>query len=98
MSRLAAAGSSTFALSAISGPVFSTNVVGTVIEPFFDATTRISLAIDDTELRQGTEMADAAARQVEVMSLLLNGGGVAQRLEAGEGSKFVGGDVGEHVR
>jgi signal transduction histidine kinase len=44
-----------------------------LIEPFFDATTRISLAIDDPELRQGTEMADAAARQVEVLSLLLNG-------------------------
>ncbi|HEX6568873.1 MAG TPA: nitrate- and nitrite sensing domain-containing protein [Acidimicrobiales bacterium] len=44
-----------------------------LIEPFFDATTRISLAIDDPELRQGTEMADAAARQIEVLSLLING-------------------------
>ena len=31
---------------------------------------RISLAIDDPELRQGTELADAAAREIEVMSLL----------------------------
>jgi signal transduction histidine kinase len=44
-----------------------------LISPFFDATTRISLAIDDPELRQGTEMADAAARQIEDLSLLLNG-------------------------
>src|SRR5690606_9851880 len=43
-----------------------------VIEPFFDATTRISLAVDDPELRQGTELADAAAREYETMSLLLN--------------------------
>jgi signal transduction histidine kinase len=44
-----------------------------LIAPFFDATTRISLAIDDPELRQGTELADAAARQIEELSLLLNG-------------------------
>ncbi|HET6773040.1 MAG TPA: nitrate- and nitrite sensing domain-containing protein, partial [Acidimicrobiales bacterium] len=44
-----------------------------LISPFFDATTRISLAIDDPELRQGTELADAAARQIEDLSLLLNG-------------------------
>ncbi len=43
------------------------------IAPFFDATTRISLAIDDPELRQGTEIADAGARQIEDLSLLLNG-------------------------
>jgi signal transduction histidine kinase len=43
-----------------------------LIEPFFDATTRISLAIDDPELRQGTELSDTAARQIEVLSLLLN--------------------------
>jgi signal transduction histidine kinase len=42
----------------------------TLIEPFFDATTRIALAIDDPELRQGTEMADASTRQIEVLSLL----------------------------
>ena len=44
-----------------------------LIQPFFDATTRISLAIDDPELRQGTELADTATRQIEEMSLLLNG-------------------------
>jgi signal transduction histidine kinase len=42
----------------------------TLIEPFIDATTRIALAIDDPELRQGTEMADASTRQIEVLSLL----------------------------
>jgi signal transduction histidine kinase len=41
-----------------------------LIEPIFDATTRISLAINDPELRQGTELADAAARQIEVLSQL----------------------------
>ena len=41
-----------------------------LIDPIFDATTRISLAINDPELRQGTELADAAARQVEVISQL----------------------------
>ncbi|MDD9371043.1 MAG: nitrate- and nitrite sensing domain-containing protein, partial [Acidimicrobiales bacterium] len=44
-----------------------------LVQPFFDATTRISLAIDDPELRQGTELADTATRQIEEMSLLLNG-------------------------
>ncbi|HEX8803763.1 MAG TPA: nitrate- and nitrite sensing domain-containing protein, partial [Acidimicrobiales bacterium] len=43
-----------------------------LIEPFFDATTRISLAVDDTELRQGTELADTVARQLEVLPLLMN--------------------------
>ncbi len=41
-----------------------------LIEPFFNATTRISLAIDDPSLRQGTEMADASTRQIEALSLL----------------------------
>jgi signal transduction histidine kinase len=43
-----------------------------LIEPFFDASTRITLAIDDQELREGTELADTASRQIEVLSLLLN--------------------------
>ena len=45
-----------------------------LIAPFFDATTRISLAINDPELRQGTELADAAARQVEVLSQMAQRG------------------------
>ncbi len=52
---------------------FSAHVFETytaLIEPIFDATTRIALAINDPELRQGTELADAAARQVEVLSQL----------------------------
>jgi signal transduction histidine kinase len=43
-----------------------------LVEPFFDGTTRVALALDDTELRQGAELGDAAARQVETLSLLLN--------------------------
>jgi signal transduction histidine kinase len=43
-----------------------------LIEPLFDATTRVATAIDDPELRQGTELADTSARQIEVLSLLLN--------------------------
>jgi signal transduction histidine kinase len=42
-----------------------------LIAPFFSATTRISLAVDDPTLRQGAELADAVAREVETMSLLL---------------------------
>jgi signal transduction histidine kinase len=42
-----------------------------LIEPFFEATTRLSLAVDDPELRQGAELADAVARQIETFSLLM---------------------------
>jgi hypothetical protein len=42
-----------------------------LIAPFFSATTRISLAVDDPTLRQGAELADAVAREIETMSLLL---------------------------
>jgi signal transduction histidine kinase len=42
-----------------------------LIAPFFSATTRISLAVDDPTLRQGTELADAVAREIETMSVLL---------------------------
>ncbi|HKY65922.1 MAG TPA: nitrate- and nitrite sensing domain-containing protein, partial [Acidimicrobiales bacterium] len=41
-----------------------------LIEPFFDATTRIALAVNDAELRQGTELADAVARQIETLSVM----------------------------
>jgi signal transduction histidine kinase len=43
-----------------------------MIEPVFDATTRISLAVDDPELRQGAELADAVARAQETIALLSN--------------------------
>jgi HAMP domain-containing protein len=43
----------------------------TLIEPFFSATTQISLAVDDATLRQGAELADVVAREIETMSLLL---------------------------
>ena len=44
-----------------------------LIEPFFDATTTVSLEVDaDDELRQGTELADASARLIEAMSRLLH--------------------------
>jgi signal transduction histidine kinase len=45
----------------------------TIITPFFDATTRIALVVNDLELRQGTELADTVARQIEVMSVMLSG-------------------------
>src|SRR5262245_25335810 len=38
-----------------------------VISPFFDAITELSVAVDDPDLRQGTELADAVAREVEVL-------------------------------
>jgi signal transduction histidine kinase len=43
-----------------------------LIEPFFEGTTRVAVVIDDPDLRQGAELADAVARQVETLSLLLN--------------------------
>ena len=38
-----------------------------VIRPFFDAITDVSVAVDDPDLRQGTELADAVAREIEVL-------------------------------
>src|SRR5262245_14561098 len=38
-----------------------------VITPFFDAITELSVAVDDPDLRQGTELADAVAREVEIL-------------------------------
>jgi signal transduction histidine kinase len=43
-----------------------------LIGPLFDATTRVALAVDDPDLRQGATLADALARQIEALSLLLN--------------------------
>jgi signal transduction histidine kinase len=43
-----------------------------LIEPFFEGTSRVAVVIDDPDLRQGAELADAVARQVETLSLLLN--------------------------
>jgi len=43
-----------------------------LINPFFDATTRVTLEVDaDTDLRQGTELADASARALELLALML---------------------------
>ena len=42
-----------------------------IITSFFDATTRVSLAVDDTELRSGTRLADGAARQIDTMAVLI---------------------------
>jgi hypothetical protein len=41
-----------------------------LINPFLDATTRVSLAVNDAELRQGTELAGTATRQIETLSVL----------------------------
>ena len=66
-----------------------------LIEPIFDATTRITLAINDPELRQGTELADAAARQIEVLSQLasavirdVTGGGLDAPAEVTRAATF----------
>ena len=42
-----------------------------IITAVFDATTRISLVVRDGELRQGTALADAVARQIDTMSILI---------------------------
>ncbi|HET6949181.1 MAG TPA: nitrate- and nitrite sensing domain-containing protein [Acidimicrobiales bacterium] len=55
---------------------FSQNIFdrySAVIAPFFDATTRVSAAVNDPELRLGTELADLSARQVETLSLMMSG-------------------------
>ena len=43
-----------------------------LVEPFLDATARISLGVDDQELRHGTRLAHTTAEQIEVMNQLLN--------------------------
>jgi signal transduction histidine kinase len=40
------------------------------IEPFFEATTRLTVDIEDTDLRRGAVLADVVARQIETFSLL----------------------------
>lgn len=42
-----------------------------VIESFFDATSAVALAVDDSTLRNGVEVVDAAARQSEVQARIL---------------------------
>ena len=61
-----------------------------VISPFFDAITELSVAVDDPDLRQGTELADAVAREVEVL-----GDSIAQVL--GDVATGVGIDTPEQV-
>jgi signal transduction histidine kinase len=41
-----------------------------LIEPFFEGTTRVALVIDDAELRQGAELADIVARQHETFAVV----------------------------
>ncbi|MFZ6005382.1 MAG: ATP-binding protein [Actinomycetota bacterium] len=42
-----------------------------VIESFFDATSAVALSVDDSTLRNGVEIVDAAARQSEVQARIL---------------------------
>jgi signal transduction histidine kinase len=42
-----------------------------IITSFFDATTRVSMAVDDPELRAGTRLADTVARQSDTMAVLI---------------------------
>ncbi|HEU0042692.1 MAG TPA: nitrate- and nitrite sensing domain-containing protein, partial [Jiangellaceae bacterium] len=51
--------------ASFSGPTYDRYT--SVISPFFDAITELSAAVDDPDLRQGTELADAVAREVEVL-------------------------------
>ncbi|HEY2999068.1 MAG TPA: nitrate- and nitrite sensing domain-containing protein, partial [Acidimicrobiales bacterium] len=54
-----------------------------IISPLFDAVTRISLVVNDPDLRQGTELADTGARQVEVLSIMLSGTSTTAYLSPG---------------
>ncbi|HEY8523743.1 MAG TPA: nitrate- and nitrite sensing domain-containing protein, partial [Acidimicrobiales bacterium] len=42
-----------------------------VTEPLFDATTRVAYDVNDAELRQGAQLADTVARQIETMSQMM---------------------------
>ncbi len=42
-----------------------------LVEPLFDATTRVTYEVNDADLRQGTKLADAVARQIETISQLM---------------------------
>ncbi|HET6953700.1 MAG TPA: ATP-binding protein [Acidimicrobiales bacterium] len=44
-----------------------------IITPFLDAATRLPSTIDDARMREGAELAGAAARQNETVALLVNG-------------------------
>ncbi|HZM29563.1 MAG TPA: nitrate- and nitrite sensing domain-containing protein, partial [Acidimicrobiales bacterium] len=51
--------------------VFSSTVFdgyADLIAPFLDANTRVAVAIDDPELRQGAELVDTISRQIEVIA------------------------------
>ena len=43
-----------------------------MIEPFFDGMSRISIATDDRELRQGANLTETVARQIELIPQLAN--------------------------
>jgi signal transduction histidine kinase len=69
--------------AAFTGPTYDR--YSAVITPFFDAITDVSVAVDDPDLRQGTELADAVAREIEVL-----GDTMAQIL----GEQLVNGSIG----
>ena len=45
---------------------------GALIEPFFDGMSRISIAMDDSDLRQGAELTVAVTRQMEIIPQMAN--------------------------
>jgi len=64
-----------------------------LIEPFFAGTTQIAVAIDDDDLRQGAELIDGSAREIEALAALarsvsitslLSEGGLNERHEISE--------------
>jgi signal transduction histidine kinase len=67
-----------------------------LIRPFLDATTRVSLAIDDEELREGTALIDTTTRQIETLAELARrsildvtlGGGINEADEISAASKL----------
>jgi signal transduction histidine kinase len=66
---------------------------GQMIEPFFEGTTQIALAIDQPELRQGANLVDLSSRQIEttanisrstIITSLLTEGGINEQQEITE--------------
>jgi signal transduction histidine kinase len=45
---------------------------GALIEPFFEGMSRISIAMDDSDLRQGAELTVAVTRQMEIIPQMAN--------------------------
>jgi signal transduction histidine kinase len=58
-----------------------------LIEPFFAAMSRLSVSIDDPDLRQGAALAETTARMLEVMPQLANAVALPSTVPTGEGDE-----------